>query len=94
MESYKNTNQNLENESFEKFEKEDDFEFLSEEELSELTEDEKADYNRRLEQKAEVEQVEYHSKAPEIDPEKVDEKWKNKVEKLYKKDPEEPYWNK
>jgi hypothetical protein len=94
MEGYKNTNQNLEKESLEKFGKEEDFEFLTEEELTELTDDERADYNRKLEKKGESDQIEHHNKVPEVNQERLYKKWEKKVNKLYKKDPKEPYWNK
>ncbi|MFA6393194.1 MAG: hypothetical protein WCW54_03865 [Candidatus Paceibacterota bacterium] len=76
----------------------EDFEFLTEEELSQLDETERFDYYRKAEKKIELDEIKNNQKMNEIGNQellkKQEELKEESLDNLYKPNPDESYWNK
>jgi hypothetical protein len=104
MDKFKNPNiesgnSHLENKEKSKEENDmEDFNFLTEEELSRLDETELFDYYRKAEKKIELDEIENNKKMNEIGNQellkKQEELKEESLDNLYKPNPDEPYWNK
>ncbi len=70
----------------------DDFNFLSEEEIASLDENEKYDYYQRLDKKSEQDESKKLKRMEEEAEDKAKDEYKESLDRLYEKDDSEPYW--
>ena len=72
----------------------ENFNFLTEEELSELDEIQLSDYYIDIEKKIALDEIKNNKKMNEIGNQELLRQQKELLDNLYKNDTEEPYWNK